>query len=73
VAELRCPSSLPGPGSVAILVPRAGAWRKRHAPARGLSPWRRATPGIAILVFALGQRSWGRSARGHAARRGGDG
>ena len=26
---------------------------KRHAAARGLSPWRRATPGIAILVFAL--------------------
>ena len=29
-----------------------GAVRGRHAPARGLSPWRRATPGIAILVFA---------------------
>jgi len=32
--------------------PCAPRGRKRHAPARGLSPWRRATPGIAILVFA---------------------
>jgi len=39
-------------GEGAILVPRAAAWRLRHAAARGLSPWRRATPGIAILVFA---------------------
>ena len=39
----------------AALVPRAAAWRLRHAAARGLSPWRRATPGIAILVFARGQ------------------
>ena len=45
------------PGT-AILVPRAGAWRKRHAPARGLSPWRRATPGIAILVFAGRHGGW---------------
>jgi len=31
-------------------VPRAGAWRKRHAPARGLAPWRQATSGCGPLL-----------------------
>jgi len=38
---------------IAALVPRAAA--KRHAAARGLSRARRATPGIAALVFAVVQ------------------